>query len=52
MFVSVRYDGLHENVVPEDTRRKPGYSHYWLDVNAAYFQEHFRLIEDVAKPSD
>ena len=47
-FRHLRYDGLHESIVPEDIRRKPGYNGYLLDVRVGYFNEHFRLVEDVA----
>ncbi len=60
-FRPLRYHELHESIVPEETRRKPGYQGYTLRVKTAktiadfreeicktYFNEAFRLVEDVA----
>lgn len=47
-FVPVRYDELHESLVPMDIRDTPRYKKYTLSVKTEYFHEHFRLIEDVA----
>jgi len=47
-FLPVRYDELHERLVPPDIRDTPRYKKYMLWVNTGYFHEHFRLIEDVA----
>src|SRR6266516_2544166 len=35
-FRPLRYDGLHESIVPEDIRRRPGYNGYLLDVRVGY----------------
>ena len=60
-FQPVRYRELHERIVPEDTRRTPGYRGYELSLKTAetisdfgqepcqtYFNEAFRLVENVA----
>jgi len=47
-FLPVRYDELHDSLVPADIRDTPRYKKYMLLVNTEYFHEHFRLIEDVA----
>ena len=47
-FLPVRYDALHERLVPPDIRDTPRYKKYMLSVNTGYFHEHFKLIEDVA----
>ena len=47
-FLPVRYDELHESLVPPDIRDTPRYKAYMLSVTTEYFYEHFRLIEDVA----
>lgn len=47
-FLPVRYDELHESLVPPEIRDTPRYKKYLLSVTTAYFHEHFRLIEDVA----
>jgi hypothetical protein len=47
-FVPVRYDELHESLVPRDIRDTPRYKQYMLSVKTGYFHEHFRLIEDMA----
>ena len=46
-FLPVRYDELHESLVPPDIRDTPRYKKYMLSVKAGYFYEHFKLIEDV-----
>jgi hypothetical protein len=46
-FLPVRYDELHDSLVPPDIRETPRYKKYLLSVNTKYFHEHFRLIEDV-----
>jgi hypothetical protein len=48
-FLPVRYDELHDRLVPPDIRDTPRYKKYTLSVNIDYFHEHFRLVEDVAK---
>ena len=48
-FLPVRYDELHNSLVPPDIRDTPRYKNYTLSVRADCFHEHFRLIEDVAK---
>ncbi len=57
-FVPVRYKELHEGIVPEATRKHPGYSGYILHLKTAktavefnpkpqtYFTESFKLVED------
>jgi hypothetical protein len=56
-FQPVRYDELHDSIVPADIRRQPGYSHYVLCLRIArtsccaqdepgYFNEVFRLVTD------
>jgi len=45
-FVPVRYDELHESLVPRDIRDTPRYKKYLLVVSAGYFHEHFKLIAD------
>ncbi len=47
-FLPVRYDELHDSLVPPDIRDTPRYKKYLLSVTTGYFHEHFRLIEDVA----
>ena len=47
-FLPVRYDELHDSLVPPDIRDTPRYKKYTLSVKTGYFHEHFRLIEDVA----
>jgi hypothetical protein len=47
-FLPVRYDELHDSLVPPDIRDTPRYKKYMLSVKTEYFHEHFRLIEDVA----
>ena len=56
----LRYDELHEYIVPEETRQLAGYEGYTLSVKTArtisdfgkgpchtYFNEDFRLVESV-----
>ena len=62
-FRPLRYDELHESIVPEKIRRIPGYEGYRLQVKAAktisdlcwvshpgqtFFNEAFRLVVDAA----
>src|SRR5664280_2536226 len=47
-FLPVRYDALHESLVSRATRRTPRYTGYSLFTKTVDFNEHFRLIEDVA----
>ena len=47
-FLPVRYDELHDRLVPPDIRDTPRYKKYMLSVQTGYFHEHFRLIEDPA----
>jgi len=47
-FLPVRYEDLHDSLVPRDIRDTPRYKKYMLSVKIEYFYEHFRLIEDVA----
>jgi hypothetical protein len=46
-FLPVRYDELHDRLVPPDIRDTPRYKKYMLSVKTEYFYEHFRLVEDV-----
>jgi hypothetical protein len=46
-FLPVRYDELHDSLVPPDIRDTPRYKEYTLSVMTEYFSEHFRLVEDV-----
>jgi len=46
-FLPVRYDELHDRLVPLDVRDTPRYKAYRLSVKTGYFYEHFRLVEDV-----
>src|SRR2546425_1388647 len=39
-FQPVRYDELHERIVPEDVRRMPGYRGYLLDQKLTHLNEH------------
>ncbi len=61
-FQPVRYEELHEAIVPNDVRSMPGYNGYELTVKTArsitdlhkeagqtYFNEAFRLVEDAAE---
>ena len=45
-FLPVRYDELHDSLVPPDIRDTPRYKKYMLSVKGDYFHEHFRLVED------
>jgi hypothetical protein len=45
-FLPLRYDELQRGLVPADVRREPRYTNYALSVRTAYFNEHFRLVED------
>jgi hypothetical protein len=45
-FLPVRYDELHDSLVPPDIRDTPRYKKYTLSVPTGYFHEHFRLIEE------
>ncbi len=60
-FQPIRYKELDEHIVPEDTRKSPGYCGYELSAKTArtigdfgkqacstYFNEAFRLVEDAA----
>ena len=40
-FLPVRYDELHDSLVPPDMRDTPRYKRYMLSVKAGYFYEHF-----------
>jgi len=58
-FQPVRYDELHESIVPENVRGRPGYSYYWLCLRMAltpccfqkeepgFFHELFKLVDDM-----
>lgn len=45
-FLPVRYEELHDSLVPPDIRNTPRYKKYTLSVKTGYFHEHFRLIKD------
>ena len=47
-FLPVRYEELHDRLVPRDISDTPRYKKYTLSVMTGYFCEHFRLIKDVA----
>ncbi len=47
-FLPVRYDELHDSLVPPEIRDTPRYKKYMLSVNTGYFYEHFKRIGDVA----
>jgi len=47
-FRPVRYEELHDRLVPLDIRDTPRYKEYRLSVKTGYFYEHFRLVEDAA----
>ncbi len=47
-FLPLRYDQLQDSLVPADVRSTPRYTNYALSVKTAYFNEHFRLVEDAA----
>ncbi len=59
-FVPLRYQELHERIVPEGTRKLPGYSGYVLHLKTAqtivefnrerqsYFTEAFKCVADIA----
>jgi hypothetical protein len=46
-FLPVRYDELHDRLVPPDIRDTPRYQKYLLSVKTGCFYEHFKLIGDV-----
>jgi hypothetical protein len=59
-FLPVRYEELHQDIVPEEVRKLPCYQGYMLQLKTAktvpdfakgnsqtYFTEAFRLVEDV-----
>jgi hypothetical protein len=48
-FLPVRYDELHDSLVPADIRDTPRYKRFMLSVKTGYFYEHFRLIKDLAE---
>ena len=43
-FLPVRYDELHDDLVPLDMRNTPRYLKYLLSVETGNFCEHFRLV--------
>jgi hypothetical protein len=47
-FLPVRYNELHDSLVPPDIRDTPRYKKYMLSLETRFFHEYFRLIEDVA----
>ena len=46
-FLPVRYDELHDTLVPLDIRDTPRYKQYMLSLKTGYFHEHFKLVEDL-----
>jgi hypothetical protein len=46
-FLPVRYEELHDSLVPADIRETPRYKKYLLSVKTEYFHEHFRIVQDV-----
>jgi hypothetical protein len=46
-FLPVRYEELHDSLVPPDISATPRYKQYLLSVKTEYFYEHFRLIEEM-----
>jgi hypothetical protein len=46
-FLPVRYDELHDSLVPADMRNTPRYKKYMLSVQTGYFYEHFRLVGEM-----
>lgn len=47
-FLPIRYEELHDSLVPLDIRNTPRYKKYLLSVKTEYFLGHFKLIEDAA----
>jgi hypothetical protein len=47
-FLPVRYQELHDSLVPPDMRDTPRYKKYALSLKPDDFQAHFKLVEDVA----
>lgn len=47
-FLPVRYDELHDSLVPLNIRETPRYKNYTLSVKTEYFFAHFRLVEETA----
>jgi hypothetical protein len=47
-FLPVRYDELHDSLVPLDMRETPRYKEYMLSLKTGCFYECFRLVEDMA----
>ncbi|MEW6126852.1 MAG: hypothetical protein AB1757_07415 [Acidobacteriota bacterium] len=45
-FLPLRYGELQGGLVPADVLREPLYTNYALSVKTAYFNAHFRLVED------
>jgi hypothetical protein len=45
-FLPIRYDELHDTLVPPDIRNTPRYKKYLLSLKTESFHRHFRLIED------
>jgi hypothetical protein len=45
-FLPVRYEELHDSLVPLDIRDTPRYKRYMLSVKTGYFYEHFRFVGD------
>jgi len=45
-FLPVRYDELHDSLVPAGVRDTPRYKAYLLSAKTGYFLEHFRRVGD------
>ena len=48
-FIPVRYEELHNRLVPLDMRETPRYKKYVLSLKVEDFQKRFRLVDGVAK---
>lgn len=48
-FLPIRYNELHDDLVPPDIRNTPRYQKYTLSLKTEQFQEHFKLIEDIGR---
>jgi hypothetical protein len=46
-LLPLRYDELHNSIVPEGIRQSPSYRDYLLDLRVSDFNEHFLLVERV-----
>ncbi len=46
-FLPVRYNELHDRLVPLEIRDTPRYKEYMLSMKTGCFYEHFTLVEDI-----